>query len=115
MNDFVKLDMFVNSLPCGHAPEVEDDRIILDQCFECGWMTPYRKQANLVNSAAANRGQSDTDLVKWVHASRIGEIGIDNDAMTKLFELAIRCSLRFGREEALRAELSQIAEEEGKG
>lgn len=109
-------------LPCGHFPRIDYDvddhmsnrydggREILDYCDQCDWESPYRKQATAVNNAAAERGESDTELVKWVHESRVGEIGFDNDAMTKLFELAIRSSLRYGREEALRERLKEMSQ-----
>lgn len=98
-------------LPCGHAAETEDDKIILDQCFVCDWQTPYRKQSHAVNDAAAERANAEAELIRWVRASRCGELGFDNDGMTELFERAIRASLRHSREEVLREQLKEIAQE----
>jgi hypothetical protein len=36
---------------CGEPLERDDDRIITDECFSCGWSTPDRKANNRLNDA----------------------------------------------------------------
>jgi hypothetical protein len=86
-------------LSCGHAAEREEDKIILDQCFECDWMTEERRISNTLNSASDERAKAETELIEWCRSN--GSHGYDKDMMTELFERAIRVNLRYGRQEAI--------------
>lgn len=93
-------------LPCGHAPEVEDDQIINDQCFECGWMTPHRKQANVVNEAATSRRDEEVKMLKYIRKQPFEEDGgMSVEEANTVLSFAIRVRLRYTREEALREQL----------
>ena len=58
------------TLPCGHPPYKEDDRYILDQCFECDWMTQNRRESNRLNDIAGQRGKAETKLLGGAQAPR---------------------------------------------
>lgn len=97
-------------LSCGHPAEREDDKIIIDQCFECDWETEERRLSNVLNDAAADRGAAEIELVTWCREH--GENGYDKDMMAELFERTVRVNLRFGREEAIRAKLKELHDED---
>lgn len=55
-------------LPCSHPAEREDDRLIIDHCFECGWMTPSRRESNKLNEIAATRANEEGRLINFVRS-----------------------------------------------
>lgn len=55
-------------LPCGHPAERGDDRLIIDHCFECGWKTRSREEADKLNEIAAARGVAETALIKLIQS-----------------------------------------------
>lgn len=122
MNKAIRQDReLMGKLPCGHEPHVDYDvdhhmanrldggRAVLDQCFECDWMTPARKLSNQINEAAAKRGEAETHLVKLARST--GTQVMNDDEVHSILDAAIRVGLRHGREESLREHLKEIEHE----
>lgn len=94
-------------LPCGHPAEHEDDKIIIDHCFDCGWRTPLRAASDDLNDFAESRADAEQRLIDFVRTGNWTE-GYESGTVIKLAQDA---KIAFKDEERQRQIVKEIGEE----
>lgn len=95
-------------LPCGHPAYKEEDKIILDHCFECGWATPARIEANKLNEAKGREGAAITELIRFIRE----ENWTETYEVEKLIRKAKDVRFEYGQVERQREVVKETREKE---